>query len=43
MKGDADSSSGEESDESEEVKKPELTATQKAKKEAKLKADLKKE
>lgn len=46
MKGDADSSS-DESDSSEEsvevVKKPDLTAAQKAKKEAKLKADLKKE
>ena len=46
VKGDADSSSdGEDSEQSEEevVKKPDLSAAQKAKKEAKLKADLKKE
>lgn len=48
MKKDADSSedsegSDEESDESEKPKKVDLTAAQKVKKEAKLKAELKKE
>lgn len=45
VKRDADDSSEDEddSDDEKEVKKPDLTAAQKVKKEAKLKADLKKE
>ena len=43
QRGDADSSSDDESSEEEQPKKRELSAAQKAKKEAKLKADLQKE